>query len=220
MIDPTKLSFPKRKAPKIDVIFAILLLIATLSSAFCVYQATRWNGIQAIDFGNSATFRTESLKAATLANTQTIIDVQAFTSWVDAVSNHDEKRALFLKERFRDEFKPAFEVWISEAEGESGLIIPEGTPFDLTQYHIANSYKSKELEDKAAMAFLNAKNDNENGDQYIFNTVLFAIVLFFCGIYSKWETPRIRIALLAVTLVVFCFALYNLLSLLFRLGIV
>ena len=48
-----------------DIIFAILLLIATLSTAFCVYQATRWNGIQAVDFGESAKFRTESIRATT-----------------------------------------------------------------------------------------------------------------------------------------------------------
>ena len=214
------MSLIQKHAPTIDVIFAVLLLIATLSSAFCVYQATRWNGIQAVDFGESAKFRTESLKAATVTNTHVAIDVQVFLSWVNAVSSHDEKTAAFLKERFREEFKPAFQAWISHAEQNPEVSIPPGTPFDLAEYQHATTVESIKLEKKASEAFERAKDDNENGDKYIFNTVLFAIVLFFCGIYSKWETPRIRIGLLFVTLVVFGFALYNMSVLLFRLGIV
>ncbi len=53
---------------------------------------------------------------------------------------------------------------------------------------------------------------------YISNTVLFAIVLFFCGVYSQWEEVRIRQAILVVTLIVFTFALYSMGSLLLRVG--
>ena len=80
MIEPKQLKVPEKGIPKMDIIFAILLLVATLSTAFCVYQATRWNGIQAVDFGESAKFRTESIRATTTANTQVTIDVQLFMS--------------------------------------------------------------------------------------------------------------------------------------------
>ena len=53
---------------------------------------------------------------------------------------------------------------------------------------------------------------------YISNTVLFAIVLFFCGIYSRWDSMKIRTGILVITLVVFSFALYSLVSLLLRVG--
>jgi hypothetical protein len=216
VIEPNQLNIPKKGIPKIDIIFAILLLIATLSTAFCVYQATRWNGVQAVDFGESAKFRTESIRATTAANTQVIIDVQLFTSWVDAVGKGDLTGATFIKERFREEFKPAFEAWIAEANTTNP--IPAGTPFDRPEYSLAKYEESALLEEQAMAAFDKGKDANTYGDLYISNTVLFAIVLFFCGIYSRWDSVKIRQGILVVTLIVFTLAIYLLGSLLLKVG--
>jgi hypothetical protein len=218
MMDPNKLKIPKKDIPKTDLIFAILLLIATLSTAICVYQATRWNGVQAVDFGESGKFRTESIRATTVANTQVTIDVQLYMSWVDAVSKDDKTAAEFIKERFREEFKPAFEAWVAKANTTNP--IPPGTPFDLPEYSVAKYNESAILEERATDAFNKGKDANTNGDLYISNTVLFAIVMFFCGIYTRWESMRIRHGILVVTLVVFTYAMYSLISLLLRVGYV
>ena len=216
MLDPKKLKIPEKGTQKMDIIFAILLLIATLSTAFCVYQATRWNGIQAIDFGESSKYRTESIRATTVANTQVTIDVQLFMSWVDAVRKDDQIEAEFIKERFREEFKPAFAAWIAKANTTNP--IPSGTPFDLPEYSVAKYDESARLEENASAAFNEGKDANTNGDLYISNTVLFAIVLFFCGIYTRWDSIKIRTGILIITLVVFSFAFYSLISLLLRVG--
>ena len=218
MLDPKKLKIPEKGIQKMDIIFVILLLIATLSTAFCVYQATRWNGIQAIDFGESSKYRTESIRATTAANTQVIIDVQLFTSWVDAVGKEDLIEAKFIKERFREEFKPAFEAWIAKSNTTNP--IPPGTPFELPEYNLEKYNESASLEQKATAAFNEGKDANTNGDLYISNTVLFAIVLFFCGIYTRWDSMKIRQGILVVTLVIFTYAIYSLISLLVRIGYV
>jgi len=216
MIDHTKIEIPKKGTAKIDVIFAILLLVATLSTAFCVYQATRWNGVQAVDFGESAKYRTESIRATTTANSQIIIDVELFLGWVDAASKGDQRQAQFIEERFRPEFQPAFEAWKAEANATNP--IPPGTPFDRPEYSLAKNKESMLLEENATAAFNAGKDANTNGDLYISNTVLFAIVLFFCGIYTRWESPGIRQGILVLTLVVFSIAFYLLVSLLLRVG--
>jgi hypothetical protein len=218
MINPSQMKIPEKGIPKIDVIFVIVLLIATLSTAFCVYQATRWNGFQAIDFGDASKYRTESVRATTTANTQIIIDVQLFTSWVDAVSKGELVQAKFIRDRFREEFKPAFEAWLAKANSTNP--IPPGSPFELPEYTLAEYNESVLLEEKATAAFNEGKDANTNGDLYISNTVLFAIVLFFCGIYSRWDSIRIRKGILVLTLIVFAFALYSLGSLLLRVGYV
>lgn len=216
MMTPPKLKIPEKGSRTIDVVFAIILLAATLSTAFCVYQATRWNGVQAVDFGDASKYRTESVRATTAANTQVIIDVQLFTSWVDAASKGDQVQANFLKERFREEFRPAFDAWIAGANMTNP--IPAGTPFDLPEYSVAKYNESASLEEQATAAFNRGKDANTNGDLYISNTVLFAIVLFFCGVYSRWESMKIRSGILVMTLLVFSFALYSMGTLLFRVG--
>lgn len=216
MIDRFRLKIPEKGAPRIDIVFAILLLIATLSTAFCVYQATRWNGVQAINFGESAKFRTESIRASTVANSLVIIDVQLFTSWIDAKGKGDQTEAQFLEDRFREEFRPAFEAWLATANATNP--IPAGTPFDRPEYSIAKYNESALLEAKATAAFNAGKDANEYGDLYISNTVLFAIVLFFSGIYSRWDSLKIRQGILVLTLVVFTVALYLMGTLLLRVG--
>ena len=118
---------PEKHTATIDVIFAILLLVATLSTAVCVYQATRWNGVQATDFGESAQFRAESIKASSMANSLELVDIEVFLDWVNAASTGDLRQKTFLEERFRAEFRPAFEAW--KAEANLTTPIPPGTPF-------------------------------------------------------------------------------------------
>ncbi|HUU74701.1 MAG TPA: hypothetical protein VMW63_01275 [Methanoregulaceae archaeon] len=220
MINLNKLKIPEKGTPKIDAFFAILLLIATLSTAFCVYQATRWNGLQAVDFGESAKLRTESIRATNTANSQLIIDVQLYTSWVNAVSKDDHIQAKFIEERFREEFRPAFEAWIAQPSNDPKNPIPAGSPFDLPEYALSKYDESIRLEEEATAAFNKGKDANENGDFYILNTVLFAIVLFFCGVYSKWESIKIRIGILLVALLICTLAFYSLGSILFTVGLV
>ena len=218
MINPSHMKIPEKGIPKMDLIFAVILLIATLSTAFCVYQATRWNGIQAVDFGDASKLRTESVRASNVANSQQIVDVQVFLSWVNAVSKNDSVQANFIQERFREEFRPAFNAWIAKANETNP--IPAGTPFELPEYALAKNNESALLEEQATASFNHGKDANTNGDMYISNTVLFAIVLFFCGIYTRWESIKIRRGILLMTVLVFSFAVYSLVSLLIRVGFV
>lgn len=207
---------PARHHATIEIIFALLLLVATLATAVCVYQATRWNGEQATAYGESATYRSESIQASSMANSQQLVDVQVFLSWVDASSRGDARQSAFIEDRFRPEFRPAFEAWRAGADATSP--IPPGTPFSRPEYALAASNQSALLEEQAAAAFDRGKAANDYGDLYISYTILFAIVLFFCGIYSQWDELWIRQGILAVTLIIFVFALFSMGSLLLRVG--
>ena len=218
MVNLRKLKIPENVKPMMDIIFAVILLIATLSTAFCVYEATRWNGAQSIAFGESSMLRSESLRATNIVTAEVIIDIQLYTSWVNAVAGGNEAEAAFLRERFRKEFRPAFDAWLASADPDSADGIPEGTPFDQPEYNLQYYAKSHLLEENATAIFNHGKDANMNGDMYISNTVLFAIVLFFCGIYSRWESVKIRIGLLAMTLLIFSYAMYTMGNLLLRVG--
>jgi hypothetical protein len=98
----------------LEILFALLLLFATIGSAYCVYEAHKWGGVQGVAFGNSSRLRAESIRQDALANEQTMIDVQAFLEWVDAKNSNQTAKADFLETRFRAEFVPAFEAWLDQ----------------------------------------------------------------------------------------------------------
>jgi hypothetical protein len=62
-------------------------------------------------FSEAGAARTQSAQAAARANTEQAVDVGLFTDYAAALSAGDERLAGFIEERFRDEFRPAFEAW-------------------------------------------------------------------------------------------------------------
>jgi hypothetical protein len=188
---------PERQpvAPFVEVLVVILLSLATVSTAWSAYQATRWSGDQAISSGRADALRTESTKLSNRANALSIIDVQLFTGWVDAVNQDDTRRADFLRTRFRDEFKPAFDAW--HASAPQG-VIPAGSPFDLPEYTLETEAESDRLTREAAANVEASREANQRGDNFILVTVLFATVLFFGGTVGKIQSVRIRRMLLVL----------------------
>ena len=80
------------------------------ATAWRSYQASRWTGEQAKTFAAASAARIESTKASDLANAQTQVDVAVFIQWVDADLHGEHELATFYEQRFRDEFKPAFQA--------------------------------------------------------------------------------------------------------------
>ncbi len=191
----------------------MLLALATISSAWCVYQANRWSGTQTVDFSNAAGLRQESIRAENIANTQTQIDVQVFLEWVNARATNNTVLADFIQARFRPEFLPAFDAWISMINTTPGTSIPPGTPFSLPEYKLENRTKSEELSNSSQAYFAQAKIANQIGDDFILTTVLFASVLFLSSIQSRFDSPQLRSILLLVALGIFSMAFVILLIL-------
>ncbi|MCD1295056.1 hypothetical protein CUJ83_08605 [Methanocella sp. CWC-04] len=197
----------------IEAITAVLLALATVSSAWCVYEANKWNGIQAFEFGSANTIRTESIRNTTAANTNVIIDVTLFLQWVDAVSSNDTLRADFLKSRFRDEFRPAFEAWLALAGTGVEDNIPPKSPFSLPEYEVREGLESIRLSEAASAAFDRGRKANEIADSYILDTVFFALVLFLGSTSTKWKSERIRLSMLSLAFIIFFIALLYMISL-------
>jgi hypothetical protein len=199
--------------PSIELVFAILLLISTISSAFCVYQATRWSGTQSILFVESSKMRTESIRAHNEATAQRIVDITIFLNWIDARSQDDPVRADFLESRFTARFIPAFAAWVAQVEGRPAGSIPPGTPFQLPEYRLDAQELSDRLEENATAAFNQGKEANQISDNYILNTVLFTLVLFLCGVGQRWENPHIKRLILLMAIIFFIIAMALFLSL-------
>jgi hypothetical protein len=188
---------------KAEIVATILLAFSTICSAWCVYEATRWSGVQSIELAKANANRSESVRLSNIALSYAEIDVQLWTQWVTAVSKNDTSLADFLRERFRPEFTPAFETWLNLSSDGS---IPPGTPFDLPEYRLTAFSQSKEYLDTALNSTQAAQVANQIGDNYILTTVLFASVLFLAGIQSKLKDIKLRRWLLILAIGLFAVA--------------
>ena len=186
---------------QLEVVATILLAAATVATAWSGYQASRWNGEQAKAFSRAGALRVESAKADSLANAQTQIDVATFSSWIDAQAHGQKKLAAFYARRFRPEFKPAVAAWAATKP----LTNPRAplTPFRMPQYRLAARAQADQLEADAESWSAKGRADVQRATNYVLGVVLFATALFFAGISTKLEVPRLRRALLGFGVFVF-----------------
>jgi len=185
----------------VEILAASILALATIASAWSAYQATRWSGVQATAFAEAGAERAESVRASDLADAELAIDAEYFAIWLEAASEDNNTLRGFLEERFRDEFAVAFEAWL-ETDPLTNPQAPR-SPFDMPEYELEAAQEAEALRTKAIAATAVAVDANQTGDDYVLTTVLFASVLFFAGISTKFRGRWIKVALLAVGFVAF-----------------
>jgi hypothetical protein len=183
----------ERRDRRIEMIAAVLLSIATVVTAWSAYQATRWSGVQAESYVTASARRTESVRASNRANGQTIVDVDVFLDWVDAVEVGNDALADTIESRMRAEFLPAFEAWRASEPDEE---IPEGTPFSRPEYVLAEEEKAAQLEIEASAAFNDGQEANQVSDNFVLAAVMLASVLFFAGLAGTFDSFRAQLLLL------------------------
>jgi hypothetical protein len=185
---------------RLELVAAMLLATATIATAWAAYQARQWTGEQAHSYSVGTGSRIAENRAAALANRQVQIDVATFIEWVDARQQGRTGLARFYRERFRDEFKPAFAAWLATTPFADPAA-PE-TPFAMPQYRLEATAEAERLESTAAAASGRAADANERAGNYMLAVVLFASALFFAGISTRFEAPGIRRAMLVIGCVV------------------
>jgi hypothetical protein len=185
----------------LELVATVLLAVATVATAWSGYQASRWNGEQATAFSRAGAARVESTKAAGLANAQTQVDVATFTQWVDAYALEQTELADFYYRRFREEFRPAMDAWVATRP----RLNPDAplTPFVMPEYQLEAREEAERLEAEAEKWSATARTNIQRATNYILCVVLFASVLFFAGMSTKLQSPRLRRFLLGFGVVVF-----------------
>jgi hypothetical protein len=209
---PDKIGVRRVANLRLDLVVAVVLALAALMTAWAAYQSAKWGSATSVSYGAAGAARTESSRAATLAGQQTIIDVQLFTDWMEALDDEQEQALTadyvpdpaaysgFLYSRFRPEFRPAVQAWLAE-DPATNADAPQ-SPFAMEEYVLAARVESQELEEKAEAAAARALDATERKDSYVLVTVMCSSVLFFGGIGSKLSSPRARLLMLGLAIVV------------------
>ena len=185
----------------VEVAAAILLAFAAVATAWSSYQATRWNGEQAKASGKVNKTRIEAARASDLANAQEQVDVATFMQWVDSYARGDDELVTFYQQRFRAEFKPAFNAWIATKPLKTkGAPL---TPFAMPEYKLAAKMEAARLDRTAEVLSAGVRRDIQRASNYVLGVVLFAVALFFAGMSTKLTARGLREAMLAVGYIIF-----------------
>jgi len=193
----------------IELAAAILLSLATIAAAWSAYQSTRWSGVQANSYSAAAAKRTEATQQNSIFAAQVQIDVMTWISYLEHLQASDERGAAFLKDRFRAEFKPAFDAWVALVPSGG---VPPGTPFELPQYQPEARRLASELNGQADEFAAVAREANQIGDNFVLVTVVMASVLFFAGVGTKVAGRGIRVFMLGTGAVLFTGGIWFMLS--------
>jgi hypothetical protein len=184
---------------KLELAVTLLLGLSALLTGWTGYQASRFGGDQSTLYAVAGAYQLEAARADNRAGQQAMVDVGTFDSWVEATATGDNRRADFVRERFRDEFVPAFDAWLSSNPLTNDAAAP--TPFDLPQYRLAKQVEADELDAKAAAAVAEGDRAGETSDKYVLTVVLFAAALFLLGVQSRIGIFELRAGLVGVSAV-------------------
>lgn len=182
---------------KFEIAASVLMSIAVVATAFCAWQATRWDGVQALRYAEASALNVKSDKAANAANVQMSYDANTFVELALAYQGGNQVGARSIAQRFiRDEFRRYVDEWL-RLEATQGNAAPD-SPFELKNYRNARMEESNKLEAQAARKFAQGREADQTGADYILATVFFATALFFAGISSKFEALPVRTAILVM----------------------
>ena len=135
-------------------------------------------------------------------------DLLNFNRWLEVSTEGNTQLADLYQHRFRDEFRPAFNAWIAQDPLNNQSAV--ASPLLMPQYVIKDEVQSDRLEKVGDARFAEGRDATENADDYIFLTVLFAIVLFFAGISLRFAWPILRLIVLGIGAVILLYGLIEL----------
>jgi hypothetical protein len=194
-----------RAAAVVELGATLLLALAAVVTAWCSYQATRWNGEQARAAGRTNAIRIDAARAQGMAQSQSQVDVATFIAWADADRRGETGLAAFYVNRFRPEFHTAFNAWVASKP----LTNPDAppTPFAMNEYQLASRQEAERLDADAEASAAEVSLYIQRASNYVLTVVLYAVVLFCAGMSTKIANRRLRWILTGVGCLVLTAAL-------------
>ena len=190
---------PAAGGPKRDwaeIVATLLLAPAAVATAWSSYQASRWNGEQAKAAGRTTGIRIQAARAAGLAAAQTQVDVATFVQWVNADSSKDKALADFYRNRFRQEFRPAFTAWMATRPDENPDAPRPRSPCRNTGWPRPRTPSGSTRLPRRRRPWCRPTSSAPPTTCLV--VVLFAVALFFAGISTKLQTTVLRRSVLVL----------------------
>jgi hypothetical protein len=188
----------------VEPISALIMALATVSTAWCSYESARWTR-QASGLLNesnnlerrSGLLSIQGMQAATI-HTAMFMEVLA------AKHAGNEKLTQFYVDRLPPDARKAYDAWIAQKPFENANADPH--PFVPNLYQMRGADEIERANATAAEKVRRSRAAGDVASQYLANTVLFAAVLFFVNAASKFEQRRVRLLGFLFAIAIFSFA--------------
>src|ERR1700747_2786146 len=201
--EPTPKAEPAKKR-WVEPVTALLMALATLSTAWCSYQSAAWTR-QSNRLMNDFNALERKAGLVSLQGTQAAtIHAAMFMQLLAAQQAGNEKLAGFYVERFPPDVRKAYDAWMAEKPFENPNADPH--PFVPNLYQMRGTAEAAEATADALGKVEEARNAGNVSGQYLANTVMFATVLFFANAAGKFEQARVRIVSFIFAVGLFAFA--------------
>ncbi|HUD29012.1 MAG TPA: hypothetical protein VMQ93_09090 [Novosphingobium sp.] len=194
-----------------DTLAAIVLSISALLTSWASFQAALWDGEQAAAYTEAGATRVKASLLATESGQQQGVDMFLFTQWLNAYAGKDEGLQQFYHERFRPEFRQAFDDWIA-LEPMHNPDAPH-SPFQMGEYAPKLTREAAALDRRADAQFEDGQRYNSTSDAYVAATVVLSLSLFLGGIGQTFDRRRLATTLTLLGAIACVFGLVRLAAL-------
>ncbi len=186
-----------------DLAYAAILGLAVVITAWCGYQHELWSSALTFELKQANTAHREFTTAQLKEGQSTVIDAVAFTGYLDAVSNHDQKLMDYYKNSFRPEMRAAFDAWMKTDPFNNSTA--KASPFDMPEYPLASdSDKVNSFLQIVDEKSQNASQMSSIASNYVFFTSMYASVSFLEGIGRVFASKKMQTIFLVMGAIVFC----------------
>jgi hypothetical protein len=193
----------------IEPVVAVLMALATVSTAWCSYQSAAWTRQTNRLMNESNALERRAALLEVQGSQALVVHASMFMQLLAAQHAGNEALANFYAERFPPDVKKAYEAWLAQKPFENRAA--DAHPFVPNLYQVRGAAEATATRSDAAQRVVQAREAGNRSGQYLANTVLFATVLFFAGTAGKFEQPRVRLFAAAFGVALFVFAVIRML---------
>jgi hypothetical protein len=185
----------------LEVLAALVLGLATVATAWCAYQATRWNDEETDLSRVAGQARLEASRLFGLGSQKVSYDATSAALYAQAIADGNEELQQFLLENLiRPEFLPVIEQWRENAASDD----PEPLNlFENEEYIEEQLGPSREADQRAEDATRGSQEASDNAEGFVQTTIFLASALFFAGVTANFRARTVRLLLLFTALVLF-----------------
>lgn len=184
------MSEKKVSANRMELLSVMLLALIIIFTAWSAYQSTLWGGIQTFRLADVNAASRQAAELNVQQGQYSMVDIMMFFQYVNAVNNNDQKLGDFYFERFRPDFKPAVQAWLDTDPFDNPDAPPH--PFVMKEYKKTFAEQAEQKLKIAESKMDEAQQANQNSDNYVLFTVIYASILFLGSIATKFSSIRLN----------------------------